>query len=104
MVIISIIFVCTALIIFCFYCAKRYWEKLFKELLYEYYVNLINHINKNHELLICYLQNNHEDIKNYIIPIYNNTIKLAKKNGIYYNLNQKDYENHKQKIINNNNS
>lgn len=37
-----------------------------------------------------------EHSQTFILPAYNNTIRIAKKLGVYYCLNKEDYEHNKQ--------
>ena len=40
-------------------------------------------------------------INNFLIPTYNNSIRIAKKFGVYYQYNKEDYIQHKLNNINN---
>lgn len=43
------------------------------------------------------IKSKQDKIDAFLLPTYNNSIRISKKLGVYYQYNKEDYENHKNK-------
>ena len=61
--------------------------------------NSIHEKQRKLESKLLNLDSKQDKFDSFLIPTYNNSIRIAKKLGVYYAYNKSDYENHKNEKI-----